>query len=131
MGEGLAPIHGHILWWSVPPPNVLLFSYGTLQDKAVQTTNFGRELTGHEDALPGYVTQPVRVPDPDLVGSGGESQYTNVVPTSNPGDVVLGMVFEITAQELAAADEYERVAEYHRILATLRSGDQAWVYLRD
>lgn len=25
---------------------VLLFSYGTLQDKAVQLANFGRELTG-------------------------------------------------------------------------------------
>jgi hypothetical protein len=37
---------------SVPP--VLLFSYGTLQKKNVQIANFGRELTGRADALPGY-----------------------------------------------------------------------------
>ncbi len=29
---------------------VLLFSYGTLQDKAVQLANFGRELVGQQDA---------------------------------------------------------------------------------
>jgi hypothetical protein len=28
---------------------VLLFSYGTLQDKAVQLANFGRELAGSPD----------------------------------------------------------------------------------
>ena len=39
---------------SALPSSVLLFSYGTLQDKDVQMANFGRELTGHEDALPGY-----------------------------------------------------------------------------
>jgi len=33
---------------------VLLFSYGTLQDKAVQLANFGRELVGQHDAMLGY-----------------------------------------------------------------------------
>ena len=33
---------------------VTLFSYGTLQDKKVQIANFGRELVGREDVLPGY-----------------------------------------------------------------------------
>ena len=33
---------------------VLLFSYGTLQDKAVQLANFGRELNGQADRMPGY-----------------------------------------------------------------------------
>jgi hypothetical protein len=37
------------------------------------------------------------------------------------------MVFEITAEELAAADRYE-VAEYTRVLVTLKSGVEAWVY---
>ena len=44
--------------------------------------------------------------------------------SSIPEDAV---VFEITDQELAAADKYEDVAEYRRISVTLRSGDQAWV----
>jgi len=30
---------------------VYLFSYGILQDKAVQLANFGRELTGSADAM--------------------------------------------------------------------------------
>jgi gamma-glutamylcyclotransferase (GGCT)/AIG2-like uncharacterized protein YtfP len=44
------------------------------------------------------------------------------------GDEVAGMVFEITAQELTAADRYE-VSEYARVQVTLRSGVQAWVYV--
>jgi hypothetical protein len=37
----------------------LLFSYGTLRDRAVQRANFGRELVGHDDLLPGYATDPL------------------------------------------------------------------------
>jgi gamma-glutamylcyclotransferase (GGCT)/AIG2-like uncharacterized protein YtfP len=99
-------------------PTVLLFSYGTLQDKNVQIANFGRELTGREDALPGYARRMVA------------SHHANVEPSSNPEDAVSGTVFEITEQELAAADKYEEIAEYRRISVTLRSGDRAWVYVR-
>ena len=38
------------------------------------------------------------------------------------------MVFEITDDELARADEYE-VREYSRITVELASGRQAWVYV--
>jgi gamma-glutamylcyclotransferase (GGCT)/AIG2-like uncharacterized protein YtfP len=41
---------------------------------------------------------------------------------------VTGMVFEITAEELTAADRYE-VAQYSRVEVTLKSGVQAWVYV--
>jgi hypothetical protein len=34
--------------------DILLFSYGTLQDRAVQVANFGRLLLGRPDSLPGY-----------------------------------------------------------------------------
>ncbi len=101
-------------------PTVLLFSYGTLRDKRVQIANFGRGLTGREDALPGYARRMV---------SGGESHHANAELSSNPEDAVSGTVFEITEQELAAADKYEEVAEYGRISVTLRSGVQAWVYV--
>ena len=33
------------------------------------------------------------------------------------------------ADELVAADEYERLASYERITVTLASGKQAWVYI--
>jgi hypothetical protein len=111
-------------------PNVLLFPYGTLQDKDIQIANFGRALTGREDALPGYVCRMVPLVDPRVVALSGESQYANVEPSSNPGDAVSGTVFKITEQELATTDKYEEDADYRRIWVTLRSGDQAWVYLR-
>jgi gamma-glutamylcyclotransferase (GGCT)/AIG2-like uncharacterized protein YtfP len=98
-------------------PLVLLFSYGTLQDKSVQIRTFGRELIGREDALPSYALR--------IVGP-----YANAEPNSNPDDAVSGIVFEITEQELAAADKYEEDADYHRIWVTLKSGDEAWVYVR-
>ena len=101
-------------------PTVLLFSYGTLQDKKVQIANFGRELTGREDALPGYARRIV---------SSGEAHHADAELSSNAEDAVSGTVFEITEQELAAADRYEEVAGYGRISVTLRSGVQAWVYV--
>ena len=102
-------------------PTVLLFSYGTLQDRNVQIANFGRELTGREDALPGYARRLVSI---------GQSHYANAEASSNLEDSVPGTVFEITEQELAAADEYEKDAEYGRISVTLSSGAQAWVYVK-
>jgi gamma-glutamylcyclotransferase (GGCT)/AIG2-like uncharacterized protein YtfP len=102
-------------------PTVLLFSYGTLQDRNVQIANFGRELTGRADALRGYARR--------LLLSGGTT-YANAELTSHPDDAVLGTVFEITEHELAAADQYEEGADYARISVTLKSGDLAWVYVK-
>ena len=114
----------------MPSPTVLLFSYGTLQDTDVQIANFGRELTGREDALPGYTRRMVAIDDPNEVELSGQSHYANAEPSCNLEDTVSGTVFEITEQELAAADKYEETAEYRRIFVTLRSGNQAWVYVR-
>ncbi len=100
----------------------LLFSYGSLQEKHVQLANFGRELTGREDALPGYARSLVPT-------ANGESHYANAEATSNPEDAVDGMAFEVAEEELTAADRYEEVASYRRVLVTLRSGDRAWVYV--
>ena len=97
----------------------LLFSYGTLQDRDVQIANFGRELSGRADVLPGYC----------LGVAGSESQYANAEASSDPDDAVSGMVFEVSEAELAAADRYEEDAAYHRIVVLLRSGDRAWVYV--
>jgi gamma-glutamylcyclotransferase (GGCT)/AIG2-like uncharacterized protein YtfP len=109
---------------------VLLFSYGTLQKRDVQMAHFGRELTGRQDALPGYTRRLSAVPDPKVIALIGETEYANAEPSSNPEDVISGMVFEITEQELAAADIYEQAAGYRRISVRLRSGDQAFLYIR-
>jgi gamma-glutamylcyclotransferase (GGCT)/AIG2-like uncharacterized protein YtfP len=108
---------------------VRLFSYGSLQQKNVQLANFGRQLAGRPDALPGYARRLVPILDPSVVAATGESHYANAEPSSDPADTVTGTVFEITEQELAAADRYEVPANYHRISVTLQSGTQAWVYV--
>jgi gamma-glutamylcyclotransferase (GGCT)/AIG2-like uncharacterized protein YtfP len=106
-----------------------VFSSGTLKNLNVQIATFGRELTGRQDALPGYVRGVVAITDPEVITSTGESHYANAAPSSHPDDAVDGTVFEVTGQELSAADEYEEPAAYRRILVTLRSGNQAWVYV--
>ena len=107
----------------------LLFSYGTLQDKAVQLANFGRELVGHRDTLPGYACQLLAISDPAVVALSGKTHHPIVQASGNQADKVEGTVFEISPAELAAADEYE-VDDYQRISVVLGSGRQAWVYVK-
>ena len=106
----------------------VLFSYGTLQDKAVQMANFGRLLSGRPDSLPGYALRPIMIEDASVVALSGKSQHTIAKRSQNADDEVTGMVFEITAEELVAADRYE-VAEYTRVEVTLKSGVKAWAYI--
>ncbi|GAA4572204.1 gamma-glutamylcyclotransferase family protein [Planotetraspora kaengkrachanensis] len=108
--------------------DVNLFSYGTLQDPAVQKANFGRLLEGRPDALPGYRSSIVQITDPEVLAVSGAAWHPIVTPTGDPADQVQGTVFMITESELAAADEYE-VSDYIRIGVTLASGTHAWVYV--
>lgn len=107
---------------------IRLFSYGTLQQEEVQRANFGRRLAGAPDALPGYRVDYVDIADPGVVALSGSARHPIVVPSDDPADAVEGTVFQITASELAAADEYE-VDDYARRLLVLRSGVSAWVYI--
>lgn len=106
----------------------LLFSYGTLQLEAVQLQTFGRRLLGRADRLPGYRQGLLEITDASVVAVSGKTHHPIVVYSGEPADGVNGMVFELTAEELAQADAYE-VADYHRDRVTLASGLQAWVYL--
>ncbi|QRY77171.1 gamma-glutamylcyclotransferase [Pseudomonas sp. PDNC002] len=108
---------------------VLLFSYGTLQDKAVQLASFGRELQGHADALVGFREDWVEITDPAVLATSGKTHHPIVQPSGVDSDRVAGTVFQITADELLAADAYE-VADYHRVSVRLQSGLQAWVYIK-
>ena len=107
---------------------VLLFSYGTLQNEAVQMANFGRHLSGRPDSLPGYTLLPIMIDDPAVVALSGKAQHMIARRSADAADEVPGMVFEITAKELAAADRYE-VSAYTRVQVTLKSGLNAWVYI--
>lgn len=105
-----------------------LFSYGTLQQEAVQIATFGRKLSGHDDELSGFLQSLVKIDDPEVVTTSGKTHHPIVKFTGDNHDRVGGSVFEITDVELANADSYE-VAAYRRVAATLASGVRAWVYV--
>jgi len=107
---------------------VLLFSYGTLQDPAVQQANFGRLLDGTPDRLPGYVQSLIEITDIEVIAESGLTHHPIVRPSGDPTDVIDGMVFRITDDELAAADVYE-AEDYQRVRVRLTSGLEAWVYI--
>ena len=107
----------------------LLFSYGTLQQETVQLETFGRRLQGRADALPGYRREMVRITDPAVLAASGADHHPIVMPSDDPGDTIAGTVFEITLDELHAADAYE-VSDYKRVAVRLASGEDAWVYVK-
>jgi gamma-glutamylcyclotransferase (GGCT)/AIG2-like uncharacterized protein YtfP len=105
----------------------LLFSYGTLQQEAVQLSTFGRRLRGHPDQLVGFEQAFFRIEDPAFVAASGKADHAIVRFTGRDESRVSGMVLEVTDDELVRADQYEP-AGYTRVLATLASGKRAWVY---
>lgn len=109
--------------------DIWLFSYGTLRQRNVQLATFGRELEGREDALVGFARSMIAISDPEVVATSGKTHHPIVTRTGAAADEVSGMVFRITAAELAAADSYE-VSDYRRIAVTLKSGNEAFVYVR-
>lgn len=108
----------------------LLFSYGTLQQENVQLASFGRRLDGTPDAMPGYRNSMLEITDPEVIRTSGKRFHPIVEPSGSAADEVAGTVFRITAAELAAADAYE-VSDYKRVLVLLKSGAEAWVYVKN
>ena len=107
----------------------LIFSYGTLQEDRVQLATFGRLPQGRPDALIGFAPSSVPIADSHLVATSGRTHHANVIFDGKNDSRVDGTVFEITDDELAAADRYEHTSAYTRIAATLASGAKAWVYV--
>ena len=105
----------------------LLFSYGTLQDPAVQMKTFGRLLHGEPDQLVGFEQSVFRIDDPSFVASSGKADHAIVRFNGRDESRVPGTVFEMTESELSAADAYEPDG-YRRIAVVLASGRHAFVY---
>jgi hypothetical protein len=105
-----------------------LFSYGTLQLEAVQLETFGRKLDGKPDALPQYRLVMITISDEDFVIKSGTANHRNLEFTGDETDIVEGLVFKVTKQELEQADAYEPEG-YERVTAQLRSGGSAWVFV--
>ncbi len=104
-----------------------LFSYGTLQEEAVQLATFGRRLALEPDALPGYRLAFIPIED-ERFKSNGETHHRNLQFTGNDADVVDGSILRLTMPELEQADAFEP-SYYERVAVRLRSGVTAWVYL--
>ena len=109
-------------------PTEHLFSYGTLQQEAVQLAAFGRTLEGMKDSLIGYKLVMVQVADRDFVAKSGASQHRNLQFTGDKSDTIEGTVFSVTWKELEQADTYEPF-DYKRVQVKLASGLDAWIYV--
>ncbi len=92
----------------------------------MQRACFGRLLAGEADAIAGFrqSTIPRTGPDP-----AGYNSYPILDPSSEPSDLVTGMVLAFTIAELARADEYEG-PQYQRVRVRTQAGRDAWVYIR-
>jgi gamma-glutamylcyclotransferase (GGCT)/AIG2-like uncharacterized protein YtfP len=108
--------------------NVLLFSYGTLRQPEVQRANYGRLLEGTPDALRGYGLAPLPISDPEVVRISGKAVHAIARRTGDPADMIEGVVFRLTSEEIEATDRYE-VDVYARVEVELASGTRAFVYV--
>src|SRR4030088_3437201 len=104
-----------------------LFSYGTLQLEAVQMATFGRQLAGTRDALRGFELVSLKIDDPAVVAVSGKAHHTMARFTGRAADVIPGVVFAVTPDEIQNADKYE-VAAVKRVAVVLQSGVRAAAY---
>ena len=79
--------------------------------------------------MPGYRQDMVEITDPVVIQTSGCKFHPIVVHTGDKSDEVTGSVFEISDDELIAADNYE-VSNYKRVQIALKSGKSAWVYVQ-
>lgn len=108
--------------------NEYLFSYGTLQQEAVQLATFGRTLSGKPDALAGYTLTQLTISDSAVIETSGSASHPIIRETGYKSDTVTGTRLEVTPNELRSADAYE-VDDYRRVSVVLTSGLTAWVYV--
>jgi hypothetical protein len=71
----------------------------------------------------------IKIDDEDFVATSGTADHRNLEFSGNPSDFVEGTVFKVTHSELKQSDAYEPDG-YKRALVQLRSGLEAWVYLK-
>lgn len=105
-----------------------VFSYGTLQQEGVQLATYGRLLSGRADSLTGWRIGTVLIRDPAVLDASGVEEHLALEPDADAPPVI-GMVFDLTPEELAATDIYES-ENYARVRVTLESGVEAWVYVK-
>lgn len=99
-----------------------LFAYGTLKEKEIQETIFGRVLKGTPDKLIGYAIKEISIEE-----EFGIIQYPIITETQNPEDSIDGILYQLSEREIELADKYEGM-HYKRIQVELHSNETVWVY---
>jgi gamma-glutamylcyclotransferase (GGCT)/AIG2-like uncharacterized protein YtfP len=99
-----------------------LFTYGTLQHQDIQEDIFGRILKGTPETLVGYIVNTIKIEE-----EFGMIEYPIIVETENPEDIIQGIVYEVTTNDLRQADSYEG-KHYKRVEVALQSNEIAWAY---
>jgi len=94
----------------------LLFTYGTLLDKDIQTQVLSKIIEWTSNILNNDKIAEITI-DGD--------KYPNIYPSIN--NKVIGMVIRVTDEELSIIDRHE-TNNYKRVKIILMSGDYAWVY---
>jgi gamma-glutamylcyclotransferase (GGCT)/AIG2-like uncharacterized protein YtfP len=99
-----------------------LFAYGTLKNKDIQETIFGRILKGTPETLVSYIIKEIQIEE-----EFGLQAYPIIVQTQNKDNTIEGILYQISKQELLQSDIYEG-KYYKRIEVLLQSNQKAWVY---
>ena len=109
-------------------PIAYLFSYGTLRQREVQVSVFGRELEMAPDALPGFELGMVRILDPKVIATSGSDEHPILRRSGDPEARIDGAALAVSPADLVSADAYE-VDDYRRVAVELASGRRAYVYV--
>lgn len=97
---------------------VNIFTYGTLMDSSVRTRVLGKEISGKNDSLSNFKLKKHSV------------LYSYPVVEKDEGNNVIGMVFDVTDDDLVKLDYYES-EYYRRERVTLDSGVKSMVYVEN
>ena len=108
--------------------NEYLFSYGTLQKEKVQLELFGRHLKGIKDILTGYKLSTIEIKEESVLSKSEQQYHLIAIPSNDNSDIIEGIVFEISEEELLIADKYE-TDDYKRVNVVLQSGKEVWIYV--
>lgn len=100
-----------------------IFSYGTLRELSIQLQLYDRILIGKPDELNHYRLSTITQKENDSFNT-----YPIAIYSGQETDIITGIVYEISHEELECTDIYEGT-EYQRAHVKLNSGDMAWVYV--
>jgi gamma-glutamylcyclotransferase (GGCT)/AIG2-like uncharacterized protein YtfP len=97
-----------------------LFSYGSLQDEAVQLRIFKRRLKGKKANLKEY-----RLIENEYLG-----KFPIIHTSPKQDDIVNGIIFEVSEADLQNCDHYE-TNYYKRIRVSIKTHPSVWVYVKN